>query len=36
MSLHDKYGIIENHLINEDTQTVASKIENYFENLLLK
>ena len=34
MSLHDKFGIIENHLANEDKKKVASKIENYFENLL--
>lgn len=34
MSLYDKFGIIENHLANEDKKKVASKIENYFENLL--
>jgi len=34
MSLHDNYGIIENHLINENTKTIISKIENYFENYL--
>ena len=34
MSLHDKYGIIENHLIYENTKTATSKIENYFENYL--
>jgi hypothetical protein len=34
MSLYDKFGIIENHLANEDKKKVASKVENYFENLL--
>ena len=34
MSLYDKFGIIENHLAHEDKKKVASKIENYFENLL--
>ncbi len=34
MSLYDKFGIIENHLVNEDRKRIASKIENYFENLL--
>ena len=34
MSLYDKFGIIENHLANEDKKKVAGKIENYFENLL--
>ena len=34
MSLYDKFGIIENHLVHEDKKKVASKIENYFENLL--
>mgnify|MGYP001492448489 CR=1 FL=1 len=34
MSLYDKFGIIENHLANEDKKKVASKLENYFENLL--
>ena len=32
MSLHDKYKIIEDHLLNEDIQFTTSKIENYFEN----
>ena len=34
MSLHDKYGIIENHLINLDVQANTSILENYFENYL--
>jgi len=34
MSLYDKFGIIENHLVHEDRKRIASKIENYFENLL--
>lgn len=34
MTLHDKYGIIENHLVNEDIKTVTGKIENYFENYI--
>ena len=34
MYLYDKFGIIENHLVHEDKKKVASKIENYFENLL--
>ena len=34
MSLHDKYGIIENHLINLDVQDNTSILENYFENYL--
>ena len=33
MTLYDKYGIIENHLV-DDTKIVTSKIENYFENYL--
>lgn len=34
MTLYDKYGIIENHLVTEDIKTVTSKIENYFENYI--
>lgn len=33
MSLYDKFGIIENHLI-QDNKTLFSKLENYFENYL--
>jgi hypothetical protein len=35
MSLYDKFKIIENHLQNEDKTKIISKIENYFENLLI-
>lgn len=34
MSLYDKYGIIENHLISLDIGTNTGIIENYFENYL--
>lgn len=34
MTLYDKFGIIENHLNQEDKKNISSKIENYFENYL--
>ena len=34
MTLCDKFGIIENHLVKEDIKTITSKIENYFENYI--
>lgn len=34
MSIYDKFGIIENHLMSEDKKNIATKIENYFENYL--
>lgn len=34
MSLYDKFGIIENHLNNDDGKKISSKMEYYFENLL--
>ena len=34
MTLHDKYILIEDHLINEPIKTITDKIENYFENYL--
>ena len=35
MSLYDKFKIIENHIQNEDKTKIISKIENYFENILI-
>lgn len=32
--LHDKFGIIENHLAHIDKKKIYSKIDNYFENYL--
>jgi hypothetical protein len=34
MTMHDKYGIIENHLVNENIKLVTGKLENYFENFI--
>jgi len=35
MSLYDKFKIIENHIKNEDKTKTISKIDNYFENILI-
>ena len=35
MSLYDKFKIIENHIQNEDKPKIISKIDNYFENILI-
>ncbi len=34
MSLTDKFGIIENHIKNDDKKKLTVRIENYFENYL--
>ena len=34
MSLTDKFGIIENHIKNDDKKKLTARIENYFENYL--